>query len=69
MVSLMLFYLKLRIPSILMTFIMAGLLPIHNLHFLGDIIAGAYLGTTIALGIYYLEVLKNSDLIQCKEQR
>lgn len=59
MVSIILFYPKLRILSIIMIFIMAGALLLNNLHFLGDIIAGAYLGTTIALGIYYLGVHKD----------
>ncbi len=61
MVSIMLFYPKLKIPAVLMILAMAGILLLNNLHFLGDIIAGTYLGTTIALGIYYLETLKNAN--------
>lgn len=67
MVSVMLFYPKLRIPSVLIVLFMIGALLSHNLHFLGDIIAGAYIGTTIALGIYYLEVFKNSKSQHAKD--
>jgi membrane-associated phospholipid phosphatase len=59
MVSIILIYPKLRVPSLLAIIIMAGALLIHNFHFMGDIIAGTYLGTTIALGVYYLGVYKN----------
>ncbi|HBM14962.1 MAG TPA: hypothetical protein DD381_01210 [Lentisphaeria bacterium] len=59
MLSVILFYPKLKIPSILLVMLMLIALLLNNFHFLGDTIAGAYLGTSIALGVYYIGVYKN----------
>lgn len=49
------YYKRLTTVAIVLSVALGGMMIILNYHFLSDIIAGAYLGITISLALYYLE--------------
>jgi membrane-associated phospholipid phosphatase len=53
-----LYYPRWKIPSVLLTLILAVTLLLLNYHFVSDIIGGAYLGLTVTLALYYLTKLE-----------
>lgn len=59
-ISIALFYPWFKWIAFALMLVMAALLLLLNYHFLSDVIAGAYLGTSISLGIYYVKSHRQS---------
>ena len=55
LVSIMLFYRKLRYLVIILLCILGVLLVAFNYHFISDVIAGTYLGAVISFGLYAMK--------------
>jgi membrane-associated phospholipid phosphatase len=62
LVSVSLYYPIYRWVSVVLLAILGTALIAANYHFLSDVIAGAYLGTSIALAIYYLQKSSSTPL-------
>lgn len=58
-IAVSLFYPKFKWVAFLLMLVMAALLLMLNYHFLSDLIAGAYLGVTVSLGLFYLNKINN----------
>ncbi len=53
-----LYYRQFLIPSMVLTLMLVMALLLLNYHFLSDVIAGAYVGFTVTMALYYLTTLE-----------
>lgn len=63
--AIILYYPKSRIPALVLLLALAGILLLLNYHFISDIIAGVYLGTSITLALHYLSRPKAGNSTGC----